>query len=475
MGEINLDNTGSGSSVTLSSDGTNLLLDGTAIGGGGGASTEIPILAKTGNYTVVAGDAGKIVSFSGGAYTATLTAAATLGSGFFCYIENNAATSQATHTVTIDGNSSETIDSRTTFIVRQGERVQLVCDGSNFKLISSFHRGIATNMRTDFFNPPQALGQESIAIGLGTIAGVGNTSNGVAIGTNAQAGSGAAAIGPSTTASSSSSTALGKNSGGGGSVATSGTAAMALGGSRASGTDSFAAAITNNTSTYGATFNNSIAMGYRAKASSGYALAIGYQTIASAYYSVALGSGTQASGAQSFAMGYISKAEAENSTALGFRSRTRIKGQLAVTSGYFGAAGDTQASIYVLRSDTTDATSEALTADNSTPSTNNQIILLNNQAYSFSGTIIAREDATDGSDYASWEIKGALLRDANAASTVLGNGIQNKLYATTGASAWSIALTADTTNGGLKIEVTGAASTNIRWVATVHTSEVTYA
>tara|TARA_R110000796_G_scaffold81249_2_gene179093 strand:+ start:3628 stop:4587 length:960 start_codon:yes stop_codon:yes gene_type:complete len=37
MGSVNLDNTGSGSAITLSSDGTSLLLDGTAIGGGGGA------------------------------------------------------------------------------------------------------------------------------------------------------------------------------------------------------------------------------------------------------------------------------------------------------------------------------------------------------------------------------------------------------------------------------------------------------
>ncbi len=36
MGKIELDHTGSGSGITLSSDGTDLLLDGTAIGGGGG-------------------------------------------------------------------------------------------------------------------------------------------------------------------------------------------------------------------------------------------------------------------------------------------------------------------------------------------------------------------------------------------------------------------------------------------------------
>ena len=33
MGKIELDHTGSGSGITLSSDGTDLLLDGTAIGG----------------------------------------------------------------------------------------------------------------------------------------------------------------------------------------------------------------------------------------------------------------------------------------------------------------------------------------------------------------------------------------------------------------------------------------------------------
>ena len=38
MGSVNLDNTGSGSGVVLSSDGTSLLLDGTAIGGGGGGA-----------------------------------------------------------------------------------------------------------------------------------------------------------------------------------------------------------------------------------------------------------------------------------------------------------------------------------------------------------------------------------------------------------------------------------------------------
>ena len=52
------------------------------------------------------------------------------------------------------------------------------------------------------------------------------------------------------------------------------------------------------------------------------------------------------------------------------------------------------------------------------------------------------------------------------------NSVINELNVPTG---WAIALTADTTFGCLKVEATGVASTNIRWVATINTSEVTYA
>jgi len=302
-----------------------------------------------------------------------------------------------------------------------------------------------------------------------------------------------------------------------------GSGATALTKSYASGTDSFAAAIANNTSSYGATGANSIAIGYLAKVTTNKGIAIGKNAICSAgdiatavgpnatasgWYSTVIGGlscsatqnyasalggqGSQATGTSStVAGGFSNTASGSYSMVTGGRGNTasydytRAGGYEAHSgtrwgkdvwaSGEFSSAGDAQTGTMVLRADTTDATAEALRSNTSAAGTNNQVILPNNSAYSFSGTIIARESAAAGSDYASWEIKGALLRDANAASTVLGNGIQNKLYATSGASAWAIALSADTTNGGLKIEVTGAASTNIRWVATVNTSEVTYA
>jgi len=346
--------------------------------------------------------------------------------------------------------------------------------------------------------------QEAVGIGDAAIV-YSSATQGVAVGKDTQVGGAySAALGTKANVSSGQyATAIGCNSAAAGATVA-GNGAIAIGASYASGTDSFAAAIDLNSSSYGALSSNSVAIGKYAKSNSSngvaigngslasglsavtlgisslasgtFSTAIGYGSYASAGNSVSVGRSSNASGSQSLALGYQSSASGTHSAAIGRNAKAELYGKLAYTAHDFGASSIySQAGTYVLMSDTTDATAEALTTNNSTAGATNQIILPNNGAYSFSGTIIAREDATDGSDYASWEIKGALLRDANAASTVLGNGIKNKLYASAGASAWDIALTADTTNGGLKIEVTGAASTNIRWVATVNTSEVTYA
>jgi hypothetical protein len=101
----------------------------------------------------------------------------------------------------------------------------------------------------------------------------------------------------------------------------------------------------------------------------------------------------------------------------------------------------------------------------------NQIILPNNSAYAFHGTIVARQQASAGTACAAWKVEGLIRREGSAGTTVLVNSATTVLDNT---PAWGMALSADTTNGGLKIEVTGAAATNIRWVATIHTSEVTY-
>lgn len=90
---------------------------------------ELPA-AKTGAYTVIATDLNSIipVDVSGGAFTISLTAAATLGAGFIVTLIKSDSSANA---VTIDGNGAETINGVTTITLdNQYSVVTLFCTGS---------------------------------------------------------------------------------------------------------------------------------------------------------------------------------------------------------------------------------------------------------------------------------------------------------------------------------------------------------
>jgi hypothetical protein len=135
--------------------------------------------------------------------------------------------------------------------------------------------------------------------------------------------------------------------------------------------------------------------------------------------------------------------------------------------------GATQLGTLLLGRQTTDATATVLTSNTSAASTTNQVILPNNSAYTFQGTCIA--NVTGGGNTAGWKFEGVIKRGANAASTALVAAVTPTVIAQdAGASTWVLAITADTTNGGIAVTVTGAAATTIRWVAKIETTEVTF-
>lgn len=397
--------------------------------------------AKTGAYTVVASDNGSIINCTSGTFTVSLTAAATLGAGFNCWVWNT-STSAVTDSITIDPNGSETIDGKTTLVLRRGEGCQIVCNGTNWDTgDKKVMRGYAENLHPATTRP-DASGGSSVALVDGAIA----------------SGSYSLAMGGGATASATSSTAIGRNSSSSGSQAVTGSGAMAFGGSYASGTDSFAAAVANNTSSYGATGANAVAIGSLSKATGADAVSIGDTNTASAQSAVVIGGVSTAS--QSYAI------------ALGYQANSAIIGKYTYASGQFAVLGDAQNGVFVLRRATTDATAAVLTTDNTAPGANDQVILPNNSAYAFTGTVVARQQATGGTQSAAWKIEGLIRREGTAASTTL---VASTVTAISNVPGWALALSADTTNGGLAVTATGAAATNIRWVATVQTSEVTYA
>lgn len=132
-----------------------------------------------------------------------------------------------------------------------------------------------------------------------------------------------------------------------------------------------------------------------------------------------------------------------------------------------------QLATLLLGSQTTNATATILRSNTSAASTTNQVILPNNSAYTFQGTCIAARTAAG--DTSSWKFEGAIKRGANAASTTLVAAVTPTVIAQdAGASTWVLAITADTTNGGIAVTVTGQAATTIRWVAKIETTEVTF-
>lgn len=85
---------------------------------------------QTSAYTVVASDLGKVINCTTGTFTVSLTSAATLGSGFNCWVWNSGA-----GTITIDPASSETIDGSATVSLAANQTTQVVSNGSNWYTI----------------------------------------------------------------------------------------------------------------------------------------------------------------------------------------------------------------------------------------------------------------------------------------------------------------------------------------------------
>jgi hypothetical protein len=126
--------------------------------------------------------------------------------------------------------------------------------------------------------------------------------------------------------------------------------------------------------------------------------------------------------------------------------------------------------LLVLGVATTDATATVLRSNTSAAGTTNQVILPNNSAYVFQGTCIA--NVTGGSTTSGWKYEGVIKRGANAASTTLVAAVTPTVIAQDVAAAtWVLAITADTTNGGIAVTVTGAAATTIRWVSKIKTTD----
>ena len=211
--------------------------------------------------------------------------------------------------------------------------------------------------------------------------------------------------------------------------------------------------------------------------SAGYAgVVAGGQSNSASTYAAVLGASNNSAngyGAINIAAGG-SAAQGARSTAMGYYACTYSRAgsiSMAANCATFSGAGKVQETIMQLAVQTTDATATVARTNTSSAATSNQLTLPTNSAMVFTGTVVA--NVTSGGNTHAWQFRGAIKRGSGNVALVGTPSIDDIAY-DSGASAWSFAISADTTNQALAVTVTGQASTTIRWVVNIHATEVAF-
>ena len=169
-----------------------------------------------------------------------------------------------------------------------------------------------------------------------------------------------------------------------------------------------------------------------------------------------------------------SSAQAARSTAMGYYACTYSRAgsiSMAANCTSFSGKGKVQETIMQLAVQTADATATVATTNTSSAGIVNQLTLPANSAMVFTGTVVA--NVTSGGNTHAWQFRGSIKRGSTNVALVGTPSIDDIAY-DSGASAWSFAISADTSNQALAFTVTGQASTTIRWVVNIHATEVAF-
>jgi len=187
--------------------------------------------------------------------------------------------------------------------------------------------------------------------------------------------------------------------------------------------------------------------------------------------SVAIGQGQTASGQDSIVVGGANNtASATYSFAQGNRAVASSYGQASQASGRFTADGDAQTSVLVLRTQTINtATVTEMFLDG--VGGTQRMVLPNDTTWGFRILVAARETGADNFS-AIYSFVGGIDRNASAASTAIVGTVSKTVVAEDDVD-WDCNVNADTTNGSLRIQVTGEVGDDINWVARVERVEVT--
>ena len=198
-------------------------------------------------------------------------------------------------------------------------------------------------------------------------------------------------------------------------------------------------------------------------------IAIGLNNISSGSYGcISMGTSSSASGSASVSVGRFVNSTAAYANAFGLHALSNRMGMVAYSAGQFAAGdtptGDAQRARFVLRCKTTTNAAVELFLDGSST----RLTIPSGKIFAF--TINISGVKSDGSAVAHY-LRQYCLKNVT--------GTTSQVYApvtigTDNAAGTTIALSANDTNDALKVEVTGITSEIWRWVASVDAVEVAY-
>ena len=205
----------------------------------------------------------------------------------------------------------------------------------------------------------------------------------------------------------------------------------------------------------------------------GAAICAGQSNNIAATYSM-IGAGTDntitVSGKYSFiGAGYANTTNSNYSSIVGGNSaKTKLYGESSHAAGAFASAGDAQHTTLVARLATSDGSAnQVLFLDGASE----RLVLSEKTTWTFTIKLSAYNDTDSAA--AGWIFRGAIRRDGANSTAIVGSIIEEN-WKETAMDSTVASVVADDTNEALEIRVTGLAGKNIRWVATVDISQVSY-
>jgi hypothetical protein len=246
----------------------------------------------------------------------------------------------------------------------------------------------------------------------------------------------------------------------------------------ASGSGSFSAGGRNTASN-----SNSVAIGLNNNVTGSAAVGLGVSHTIAGSNATCVGTTNTGSGNNTFCAGTTNTASGLTSAAVGDSNTSSgtysfvsgksgssfgVQGRKVHSATNIAALGDAQRSEWGLVATTTDATPTLLTTDSGIGSGTNQVVLQNNNAFRFKGSIIGKKTAS--TEIGVWDIEGTIVRGTTAATTVL---VTSSVTEVSNAATWGTpTLAADTSTGCLAVTAVGKAATTARWNCYIETIEI---